>query len=86
MDVDGVFAANDAHAIGLLAGLRAAGRTGVAVVGLGDIEMGRLVSPTLSTIRVHGEAIGRAAAGLVLELGGERRIDVGFELVVRESG
>ena len=84
--VDGVFAANDAHAIGLLAGLRAAGRAGVAVVGLGDIEMGRLVSPTLSTIRVHGEAIGRAAAGLVLELGGERRIDVGFELVVRESG
>src|ERR1700749_3727557 len=53
--VDAVFAANDAHAIGFLSGLRKAGllRDGpaaeqvVAVVGLGDLEMGRLVSPAL---------------------------------------
>ena len=41
--LDAVFAANDAHAIGLLSGLRAAGRR-VAVVGLGDLEMGRLIT------------------------------------------
>jgi len=92
--VDAVFAANDAHAIGFLSGLREAGlsRGGpaseqpVAVVGLGDLEMGRLISPRLSTISVHGDAIGRTAATLTLERGGERRIDLGFELVLRDSG
>ncbi len=91
--IDAVFAANDAHAIGFLAGLRDAGaqhRPGrppaVAVIGLGDLEMGRMTTPRLSTIRVHGEAIGRAAATLTLDLSGPRRIDLGFELVIRESG
>jgi LacI family gluconate utilization system Gnt-I transcriptional repressor len=92
--VDAVFAANDAHAIGFMAGLRNVGllRDGraseqpVAVVGLGDLEMGRLISPTLSTIGVHGDAIGRTAATLTLDRGGERCVDLGFELVLRESG
>lgn len=92
--IDAVFAANDAHAIGFMAGLRKVGllRDGpaseqpVAVVGLGDLEMGRLTSPSLSTISVHGDAIGRTAATLMLERGGERRIDLGFELMLRDSG
>jgi LacI family gluconate utilization system Gnt-I transcriptional repressor len=92
--VDAVFAANDAHAIGFMSGLRAAGllRNGpaaeqpVAVIGLGDLEMGRLISPSLSTIRVHGDAIGRTAAKLMLTHEGPRRVDLGFELVLRESG
>src|SRR5262249_11546021 len=53
-DVDAVFAANDAHAIGFMSGLRNAGllRSGpasaqpVAVIGLGDLEMGRLIAPS----------------------------------------
>jgi LacI family gluconate utilization system Gnt-I transcriptional repressor len=93
-DVDAVFAANDAHAIGFMAGLRNAGllRDGpaigqpVAVIGLGDLEMGRLIAPRLSTVRVHGDAIGRTAAKLTLERSGPRRIDLGFELVLRDSG
>src|SRR5260221_13815537 len=92
--VDAVFAANDAHAIGFMSGLRAAGllRDGpaaaqpVAVIGLGDLEMGRLISPSLSTIRVHGEEIGRTAAKLMLTREGPRHIDLGFELVLRDSG
>jgi LacI family transcriptional regulator, gluconate utilization system Gnt-I transcriptional repressor len=92
--VDAVFAANDAHAIGLLSGLRGAGllRNGpaaeqpVAVIGLGDLEMGRLIAPSLSTIRVHGDAIGRTAAKLMLTREGPRRVDLGFELVLRDSG
>jgi LacI family gluconate utilization system Gnt-I transcriptional repressor len=92
--VDAVFAANDAHAIGFLSGLRAAGllRNGpaaeqpVAVVGLGDLEMGRLIAPSLSTIRVHGDAIGRTAARLMLTQSGPRHVDLGFELVLRDSG
>jgi LacI family transcriptional regulator, gluconate utilization system Gnt-I transcriptional repressor len=93
-DVDAVFAANDAHAIGFMSGLRKAGllRDGpasaqpVAVIGLGDLEMGRLISPTLSTIRVHGDAIGRTAARLMLSRDGPRKVDLGFELVLRDSG
>ena len=93
--VDAVFTANDAHAIGFTSGLRKAGllRAGgsaaeqpVAVIGLGDIEMGRLISPSLSTIRVHGDAIGRTAATLTLTTDGPRRVDLGFDLVLRESG
>jgi LacI family gluconate utilization system Gnt-I transcriptional repressor len=93
-DVDAVFAANDAHAIGFMSGLRTAGllRDGpasaqpVAVVGLGDLEMGRLIAPSLSTIRVHGDAIGRTAAKLMLSREGPRKVDLGFELVLRDSG
>jgi LacI family gluconate utilization system Gnt-I transcriptional repressor len=92
--VDAVFAASDAHAIGFMAGLRNAGllRNGpaheqpVAVIGLGDLEMGRLISPSLSTIGVHGREIGGTAATLTLERDGERCVDVGFELLLRESG
>lgn len=92
--VDAVFAANDAQAIGFMSGLRKAGvlREGpateqpVAVIGLGDLEMGRLIAPSLSTIRVHGDAIGRTAAKLILSREGPRRVDLGFELVLRDSG
>jgi LacI family gluconate utilization system Gnt-I transcriptional repressor len=93
--VDAVFAANDAHAIGFMSGLRHAGllRNGgpaaeqpVAVIGLGDLEMGRLIAPSLSTIRVHGDAIGRTAAKLMLSREGPRHVDLGFELVLRDSG
>ena len=92
--VDAVFAANDAHAIGFMSGLRGAGllRNGpaleqpVAVIGLGDLEMGRLIAPSLSTIRVHGDAIGRTAAKLMLTREGPRHVDLGFELVLRDSG
>jgi LacI family gluconate utilization system Gnt-I transcriptional repressor len=58
----------------------------VAIIGLGDLEMGRLIAPSLSTVRVHGDAIGRTAAKLVLTVSGPRHIDLGFELVQRDSG
>lgn len=56
------------------------------MIGLGDLEMGRLIAPSLSTIRVHGDAIGRTAAKLMLTRDGPRRVDLGFELVLRDSG
>ena len=92
--VDAVFAANDAHAIGFMSGLRKASllcdgpaaAQPVAVIGLGDLEMGRLIAPSLSTIRVNGDAIGRTAAKLILAREGPRHIDLGFELVLRDSG
>jgi LacI family gluconate utilization system Gnt-I transcriptional repressor len=56
------------------------------VIGLGDLEMGRLIVPRLSTIRVYGAAIGRAAAMLTDPATAPRHVDLGFELVIRESG
>jgi LacI family gluconate utilization system Gnt-I transcriptional repressor len=92
-NADAVFAANDAYAIALLSAMRRADRLvgpgsaqPVAVVGLGDLEMGRLFTPAVSTIRVHGVAIGRTAADLALNPTKPRRVDLGFELVLRESG
>jgi LacI family transcriptional regulator, gluconate utilization system Gnt-I transcriptional repressor len=89
-DANAVFAADDAHALGFMAGLRKAGllRNGpasaqpVAVIGLGDFEMGRPFSPALSTISVHGDAIGRTAAMLTPERGGERHVDLDWSCAI----
>jgi LacI family gluconate utilization system Gnt-I transcriptional repressor len=48
--------------------------------------MGRLTAPSLSTVRVHSGAIGRTAAELMLSREGPRVVDLGFELVLRDSG
>lgn len=69
-------------------GLAVPGR--VAVMGFGDQEMAAALSPTLTTVRVNRDALGRAAAqALLTRIGGaapERQvIDVGFALVDRES-
>jgi LacI family gluconate utilization system Gnt-I transcriptional repressor len=88
-DRDAVFAANDALAFGVMAGLRQAGRLvpdNIAVVGLGDLETGRLIAPSLSTIRIDGKAIGQTAGRLTVSRHGPRRVDLGFELVTRETG
>lgn len=84
-DADAVCAANDRYAIVLLSDMRRADLLGgpgsappVAVVGLGDLEMGRLSAPALRTIRVHGFAIGRTAAELALDPLRPRRVDPGF--------
>jgi LacI family transcriptional regulator, gluconate utilization system Gnt-I transcriptional repressor len=86
---DAVFAANDALAIGVLSGLRQAGRRvpdDIALVGLGDLEVGRLIMPSLSTVRIDGEAIGRTAGKLTVSPAGPRRIDLGFTLLTRQTG
>ena len=88
-----MFAANDAHAIGFMSGLRAAGllRDGpaaeqpVAVIGLGDLEMGRLIAPSLHHPRPwrrHRPHRRDADA----DARGPRHVDLGFELVLRDSG
>ena len=82
-------AANDALAIGVLAGLRQAGRRvpeDIALVGLGDLQIGRLITPSLSTVRIDGEAIGQTAGRLTASQEGPRRIDLGFTLLTRHTG
>lgn len=91
-EADAIFAANDIHAVGLLSALRMHQRRvpeDVAVIGLGDLQMGRYSSPTLTTIAIDGNEIGRCAAeafkarvrrGVV-----PQHADVGFTVIQRES-
>jgi LacI family gluconate utilization system Gnt-I transcriptional repressor len=63
----------------------------IALVGFGDQDFAAHSVPRLTTVRPPREAIGREAARLILaRLDGEepaaKTFDVGFELVVRESG
>lgn len=91
--VDAVFCFNDTMAIGTLRALREHGvrvPDDVAVAGFDDIEEGRFSAPPLTTIRPDKDAIARIAVErLVARIGGQggegHEIEVGFDLVVRES-
>jgi LacI family gluconate utilization system Gnt-I transcriptional repressor len=90
--VDAVFFANDFLALGALMecarrNLAVPGR--IAIAGFGDFEVAREVIPALTTVRIPGRDIGRRAATMLVErLAGkdtERRVDLGFEIVLRDS-
>lgn len=74
-DLDGVFAASDAIAAGVLDGLREAGREvpkDVGVVGFDDSAWALRCQPPLSTVRQPADLLGRMAAERVLsQLRGE---------------
>lgn len=62
----------------------------LAVMGTGDIDIASTWLPAITTVRVDGARIGTIAAGMLLErMGGravpDRVVDVGFEIVERES-
>jgi LacI family gluconate utilization system Gnt-I transcriptional repressor len=95
---DAAFFVNDVAAFGALQACR---RLGVAVpddlaiAGFGDFEIARAALPPLSTVRIPGARIGSTAARWVVERlaagpGAEpdrlpRSLDLGFEVVMRES-
>ena len=92
-DVDAIFFCNDDLAQGaLLAAMRSgiAVPARVAVAGFNDLTGSDQMLPTLTTVRTPRAEIGRTAAQRLLALmRGEpdcpRLIDLGFELVVRNS-
>jgi DNA-binding LacI/PurR family transcriptional regulator len=62
---------NDLCAIGLMSGLQAAGvdvPRDISVVGFDGIELSSHVHPNLTTVRTAPDAVGRTAAGMLLEL------------------
>lgn len=91
--VTAIFAASEVRAIGALLecqrrGWKVPGR--LAIAGFNDAGMGAWLVPALTTVRIPREEIGRRAAQMILDrLEGhaiaEPQVDVGFELVVRES-
>ncbi|MDR2454481.1 MAG: LacI family transcriptional regulator [Bifidobacteriaceae bacterium] len=66
-----VVCVNDLCAIGLVAGLQAAGVEvpgEISVVGFDGIELANYLHPRLTTVRTAPETVGRAAAAMLLEL------------------
>jgi LacI family transcriptional regulator, gluconate utilization system Gnt-I transcriptional repressor len=62
----------------------------LAITGFGDFELSRHLIPSLTTVSVPAADIGRQAGRLLLEgmrghASAEKRIDVGFRLMLRES-
>ncbi|ANY09551.1 LacI family DNA-binding transcriptional regulator [Pseudonocardia sp. HH130630-07] len=96
-ETDAVFALGDALGLGVLRGLRDAGRTvpdDVAVVGFGDVPESAHSNPTLSSVdpgqqEIAGRSVALIAGGLAGPPGAAGRAvlreTVGFRLVVRES-
>lgn len=68
-DIDGIFAASDLMALGVLRALRRAGRRvpdDVAVVGFDDIPLAAAAEPPLTTVRQDTVQQGRAMARMLL--------------------
>ena len=93
-DVDAAFFCNDDLAQGaLLTALRMQVPVPdrVAVVGFNDLPGNELMLPPLTTVRTPRAEIGSAAATMLLSLMRgdpvpENSVDLGFELVIRQSG
>lgn len=69
-DVDAVFAATDMLALGVLQGLKEAGRSvpgDVALIGFDGIRAGTLADPALTTIEPDLDAAGEALVAMALE-------------------
>lgn len=91
--IDAVFFTSDVFAVGAILacrdmGIDVPGRVGIA--GFHDLEIGRVVSPTLTTVQVPAMEIGQRAGQMILaRLAGKRpaarRQDLGFGIMARES-
>jgi LacI family gluconate utilization system Gnt-I transcriptional repressor len=91
---DAIFFSTDVLAVGALLELRDRGVEvpgKVAVIGLGDLELGRAYRPQLTTVNVNAHQIGSRAATIALARingasDGTRIVDVGLTLLERETG
>ena len=91
--LDAVFFTSDGWALGALFHCQRAGIAvpgDIALVGFDDIEMASLAVPALTTIHVPRYEMGWEAGQLLrAELNGDpvakRRLDLGFQLVIRET-
>jgi LacI family transcriptional regulator len=92
-DVDAIFCANDATAVGALESIRDRGLhtpEDVALAGFDDLDFAANLDPPLTTVRQGIRAQGAQAAHTLAQLlddpeGGPRRVILPTELVVRRS-
>lgn len=90
--IDALLAVNDVVALGAIQALVQAGRRvpeDVAVVGFNDFGFSAWVRPSISTVRIPGQAMGERAAEIAMEPAAgpaaARHVRFPVELVVRES-
>jgi LacI family gluconate utilization system Gnt-I transcriptional repressor len=92
-DFDAVFCSSDLLALGVVTEARSR-RIPVpqqlSVMGFGDLDFAADVLPSLTTVRIDGTAIGRQAARFIVDRAEgravkERVVDIGFEIVERDS-
>ena len=91
--VRAIFCSSDTLALGALIEAQTRGIAvpeRLAVIGLGDQEFAASLQPALTTVRIDGTRIGRAAAELIVDRAEgrtvqERVIDIGFSIVERAS-
>lgn len=87
------YCANDATAFGVMKALQVHGikiPEEVAIIGLDNVEMAQFVTPTLSSVSIPRKSLGIQAVQLLVDqIEHDRkyplRVDLPFELVVRES-
>jgi LacI family gluconate utilization system Gnt-I transcriptional repressor len=92
-DVDAVFFTSDVFAVGAILACRGLGvdvPREIGIAGFRDLEIGRVVSPTLTTVHVPALEMGRTAGQMILaRLAGReperQRYDLGFDIIHRES-
>lgn len=87
-----VFAGTDAIAVGAPAALREAGLRvprDVSLVGFDDVPFATDLTPSLTTVRVPYEELGRTAVRLALDreesIGGDDHVMLSTQLVIRDS-
>jgi LacI family gluconate utilization system Gnt-I transcriptional repressor len=92
-NIDAVFCSSDFLALGVMIEAQSRGiriPDQLAIVGFGDLNFAGDLNPTLTTVRVDGEEIGRLAAHFVMDALADapipnRILDVGFSIVERAS-
>ncbi|MFY3386539.1 LacI family DNA-binding transcriptional regulator [Paracidovorax sp. MALMAid1276] len=92
-DMDAVFCSSDMLALGVLTEARVLGIAvpeQLAVMGFGDLDFARTVSPSLSTVRIDGTRMGQTAARLIADRAdgktvAEPVVDIGFSIIERDS-
>lgn len=93
LPVDAVFCSSDLLALGLLTEARVQGLdvpADLAVVGFGNLEMAAQAAPAISSVNINGAGIGEQAARFLIaraegQAVAERVVDIGFELIERQS-
>ena len=92
-EVDALFFTSDVFAVGAVLESRRLGikvPEALGVAGFHDLEIGRVVSPSLTTVQIPALEIGRKAGALLLDRLAGRAVapsayDLGFSIIARDS-